>query len=75
MKLRKRRILMFGAIAVLVCGVAWHRGKARPVLATPGPTPSGTLAESLDFGGRMRTDWIHVPVSYTHLDVYKRQPP
>jgi len=64
MKLRKRRILMLGAIAVPVCGVAWHRGKARPVLATPGPTQSGTLSESLDFGGRMRTDWIHVPVGY-----------
>lgn len=57
MELRQRRMLMFGAIILLICGVAWRLGKAVPV-------QSATHSESLDFGGQVRTYLLHVPVGY-----------
>lgn len=57
MELRQRRMLMFGAIVLLICGVAWNLGKAVPVQST-------THSESLDFGGHVRTYLLHVPVGY-----------
>ena len=47
------------------------------LLCTPSllGVPHQTEYVSLDDEGRVRDLTIHIPVSYTHLDVYKRQPP
>src|SRR5271155_2365498 len=60
---RRRRLLMLGAIGLLVCCIAWRRGKARAVPVVPAPL-TGTRPASMDFGGRIRTYLLHVPVGY-----------
>jgi poly(3-hydroxybutyrate) depolymerase len=61
MGLRSQGILLLGAVGLLVCGVAFQRGKARPVPGVSGSTQTGTLSASLDVGGRVRTYLFHVP--------------
>lgn len=64
MNVRRRRILILGAIALLICGAAWRRGKARPAPAVSASIRTGTLPAALDFGGRVRTYLLHVPSGY-----------
>ncbi len=55
MNFRNRRILLLGAIGLLVCTAAvWRRATAQPVLAFPALNHTGTQSASLDFGGRHR---------------------
>ncbi len=61
---RKRRVLLFIAIGLAICGIAWRHGRARPVAEIPGTSNTGTIAGSLDFGGRTRNYLLHVPAGY-----------
>jgi polyhydroxybutyrate depolymerase len=61
MSLRDQGILLLGAVGLLVCGVAFQRGKSRPAPGVSGSTQTGTLSASLDIGGRVRTYLLHVP--------------
>ncbi len=63
MNFRNRRILLLGAIGLLVCGVVWRRSTARPVLASPSSNHAGTQSASLEFGGRTRTYLLHAPIA------------
>jgi len=64
MRLRRRRIFVLGAVALLVCGVAWRRRRVLPVSATPAPIQTGTISGSMDFGGQTRTYLLHIPTGY-----------
>jgi polyhydroxybutyrate depolymerase len=61
---RKRKILILCLIALLVCGVAWRRAKARLAPAAHTSISAGTRPDSLDFDGRIRTYLLHVPPGY-----------
>jgi polyhydroxybutyrate depolymerase len=64
MNVRRRRILVLGAIVLLVLGVIWRRTGAWPAMASFGAIETGTQSASLDFGGRTRTYLLHVPPTY-----------
>ena len=64
MNFRTRRMLGFGAIGLLVLGVAWRRGKARTETEVSAATRAGTVSASLEFGGRTRTYLLHVPPAH-----------
>jgi polyhydroxybutyrate depolymerase len=64
MKFRNRKILLIGALGLLVFGVTLLRGRARAAAGTPAPSQTGTFSSSMDFGGRSRTYLLHVPASY-----------
>lgn len=63
MRFRRRRILLLGAIALLVCGAAWRRSLP-PVSAIPAPIQIGTHSASMEFGGQARTYLLHIPAGY-----------
>jgi len=63
-KFRKRKILLLGVMAVLVCVVAWRHCKARLVSAATVSSQAETFSASMEFGGRIRTYLVHVPPGY-----------
>jgi polyhydroxybutyrate depolymerase len=64
MNLRKGRILLLGAIGLLLCVVVWRHTQSSPILESSASTQTGTRPASLDFGGRIRTYLLHVPPGY-----------
>jgi polyhydroxybutyrate depolymerase len=61
---RERRILLLGAIGLVVCIAVWRHANFRPAFASPAPTRAGTQSASLEFGGRTRTYLVHVSAGH-----------
>ena len=64
MNFRKRRIVVLGAICLLVAGVVWRRATDRPAWASHAMSQADTQSASLEFGGRTRTYLLHVPAAH-----------